>query len=69
MIPGDHWPIFLYAGHQYDAEDPWKGLFRSSILILVCSFDLISMYVSNIALLIPGLQACFYISQLSGKGR
>jgi len=33
-VPGDQWPLFLYASYEYDAEDPWKGLFRS--LILVC---------------------------------
>jgi hypothetical protein len=35
LIPGDQWPVFLYAGYQYDPEDPWKGLFRSSLLISV----------------------------------
>ena len=34
-VPGDHWPIFLYAGDAYDAEDPWKGLLRSRLLISV----------------------------------
>ena len=32
VIPGDHWPVFLYAGYEYDAEDPWKGLFKSLLL-------------------------------------
>jgi hypothetical protein len=32
--------MFLYAGYQYDPEDPWKGLLRSEILIFVSSiFD------------------------------
>ena len=35
LIPGDQWPIFLYAGYQYDLEDPWKELFRSPILVSV----------------------------------
>jgi hypothetical protein len=34
-IPGDQWPVFLYAGYEYDPEDPWKGLFRSTILVSV----------------------------------
>jgi hypothetical protein len=34
-IPGDHWPVFLYAGYDYDASDPWKGLFRSPLLVSV----------------------------------
>jgi hypothetical protein len=34
-ISGDNWPIFLYHGYNYDPEDPWNGLFRSTILVLV----------------------------------
>jgi hypothetical protein len=34
-IPGDQWPVFLYADETYDPEDPWKGLLRSSILVSV----------------------------------
>ncbi|KAG1900034.1 uncharacterized protein F5891DRAFT_1128737 [Suillus fuscotomentosus] len=32
-VSGDQWPVFLYAGYEYDSEDPWKGLLRSKILI------------------------------------
>lgn len=32
-VRGDQWPVFLYAGYDYDPEDPWKGLFRSTLLI------------------------------------
>ncbi|KAG2740046.1 hypothetical protein P692DRAFT_20754088 [Suillus brevipes Sb2] len=32
-VRGDQWPMFLYAGHVYDPEEPWKGLLRSEILI------------------------------------
>jgi len=32
-VPGDQWPIFLYHGYNYDPEDPWNGLFRSTILV------------------------------------
>ncbi|KAG1803219.1 hypothetical protein EV424DRAFT_1331093 [Suillus variegatus] len=35
-VRGDQWPIFLYAGYEYDPEDPWKGLLKSDILI--CGF-------------------------------
>lgn len=35
IIPGDQWPVFLYSGYEYDPDDPWKGLFRSSILVAV----------------------------------
>ncbi|KAG1853247.1 hypothetical protein C8R48DRAFT_749662 [Suillus tomentosus] len=30
---GDQWPMFLYAGYEYDPEDPWKGLLKGEILI------------------------------------
>lgn len=33
LIPGDQWPIFLYGGYTYDPEDPWRGLFRSRLLV------------------------------------
>jgi hypothetical protein len=39
IVPGDHWPIFLYAGYEYDPDDPWKGLFRSHLLILVSQYS------------------------------
>jgi hypothetical protein len=29
--------VFLYAGYEYDPEDPWKGLLKSEILIFVSS--------------------------------
>ena len=35
QVAGDLWPIFLYAGYSYDAEDPWNGLLRSTVLVLV----------------------------------
>ncbi|KAG0694144.1 hypothetical protein DFH29DRAFT_1006603 [Suillus ampliporus] len=31
-VCGDQWPVFLYANHIYDAEDPWCGLLRSRLL-------------------------------------
>src|ERR1700723_3410524 len=33
VIPGDQWPVLLYARYEYSSEDPWKGLVRSSILV------------------------------------
>ncbi|KAG2116643.1 uncharacterized protein F5147DRAFT_568026, partial [Suillus discolor] len=33
LVCGDQWPIFLYANHVYDPEDPWCGLLRSCLLI------------------------------------
>lgn len=35
IVAGDHWPVFLYQGYVYDPEDPWKGLFRSAVLVSV----------------------------------
>ncbi|KAG1863140.1 hypothetical protein F4604DRAFT_1882247 [Suillus subluteus] len=32
LVCGDQWPIFLYANHIYDPEDPWSGLLRSRLL-------------------------------------
>jgi hypothetical protein len=40
MISGDQWPVFLYSGCEFDPEDPWRGLFKSSILISVSHFFL-----------------------------
>ncbi|KAG2739670.1 hypothetical protein P692DRAFT_201873013 [Suillus brevipes Sb2] len=32
LVCGDQWPVFLYANHTYDDEDPWCGLLRSRLL-------------------------------------
>ncbi|KAG2059901.1 hypothetical protein BDR06DRAFT_873106 [Suillus hirtellus] len=32
-VHGDQWPMFLYAGYDYDPKDPWKGLLKSEILV------------------------------------
>ena len=37
-VPGDQWPIFLYAGYEYDPQNPWKGLFKSTLLVCVSSY-------------------------------
>ncbi|KAJ3522557.1 hypothetical protein NMY22_g11843 [Coprinellus aureogranulatus] len=34
IVPsGDLWPRFLYRNYAYDAENPWDGLLRSSLLV------------------------------------
>ncbi|KIK13543.1 hypothetical protein PISMIDRAFT_17923 [Pisolithus microcarpus 441] len=33
QVPGDQWPVFLYADYSYDPEDPWNGLLRSGLLV------------------------------------
>ena len=35
QVPGDQWPIFIYARCEYEPEDAWKGAFRSAILVTV----------------------------------
>jgi len=39
IIPGDQWPAFLYAGLNFDPDNPWKGLFRNTILVSVSPFQ------------------------------
>ncbi|KAI6006877.1 hypothetical protein EDD15DRAFT_2383856 [Pisolithus albus] len=33
QVPGDQWPVFLYADYSYDPEDPWNGLLCSGLLV------------------------------------
>ncbi|KAI5991824.1 hypothetical protein EDD15DRAFT_2168810, partial [Pisolithus albus] len=33
QVPGDQWPVFLYADYTYDLEDLWNGLLRSGLLV------------------------------------
>src|ERR1700733_4072441 len=46
-VPGDQWLILLYKDYRYDPEDPWKGLLRSTILVLV-SFPLSLPCISSL---------------------
>ncbi|KZP21867.1 hypothetical protein FIBSPDRAFT_910647 [Athelia psychrophila] len=32
-VPGEHWPMFVYAGYIYDSTQPLLGLFKSAILV------------------------------------
>jgi hypothetical protein len=60
-VSGDQWPLFLYQGYSYDPEDPWNGLFRSSILVFVSSLILpISATLTRPL----GIQTCIYVPQL-----
>ncbi|KAJ3518520.1 hypothetical protein NMY22_g13631 [Coprinellus aureogranulatus] len=35
LVPsGDMWPRFLYRHYEYDPDNPWEGLFRSSLLVM-----------------------------------
>ena len=60
QVAGDLWPIFLYAGYSYDAEDPWNGLLRSSVLV---SVSLIYTFCFKTSERYSGLQTCLYFSE------
>ncbi|RDB19259.1 hypothetical protein Hypma_013703 [Hypsizygus marmoreus] len=32
-VPGDHWPLCLYARCKFDPEDPWNGFLKNNILV------------------------------------
>lgn len=48
VVPGDQWPIFLFAGYKYDAEDPWLGLLKSKLLVMVSKHDCMVPFTSLI---------------------
>ena len=35
VVAGDQWPLLVYADHEYNAEEPWEGLFQSKLLVWV----------------------------------
>jgi hypothetical protein len=67
MVPGDQWPVFIYKDCKYDPENPWDGLLRSVILVSVGPFTSLQV-MSPLKLLLTGIQAYFYFTQLSGEG-
>jgi hypothetical protein len=58
IVPGDQWPVFLYAGYEYDPKNPWKGLFRSTILVCVGSLEVFPAAVADFS----GLKAYKHMS-------
>lgn len=34
-VSGDQWPVLLYKDEIYDPENPWAGLFKNRLLVLV----------------------------------
>jgi hypothetical protein len=46
-VSGDQWPTFLWAGHKYNRDDPWKGLLKGQLLISVKSFVLFLFILSD----------------------
>ena len=63
-MSGDQWPIFVYQGYWYDPEDPWNGLFRSSILVKVCLLLIEMVLDTQIA---TGLQTYIYFTKFGGE--
>ena len=59
LVPSDQWPIFVYAGQIFDREDPWRGLFRSKIMVQVTTALLWCQPHTDEPS--EGLQTCFYI--------
>lgn len=64
-VPGDQWPIFLYAGSVYDPNNPWAGLLRSGILVYVCVAPKLDHYSIDSPL---GIQIHFHLPQFSRQG-
>jgi hypothetical protein len=61
-VSGDQWPVFLYHGYSYDPEDPWNGLFQSTILISVRTSPL-RYPIYNDMHCLSGIQAHIHVSQ------
>lgn len=60
LVCGDQWPIFLYAHHTFDTEDPWCGLLRSRLLVCVSRRIYFFKVFRYWVFFISGLQAHFY---------
>jgi hypothetical protein len=53
IVPsGFDWPIFIYAGETFDSDDPWNGLLRGHILVLV-------RHISNVEICVFALSGHF----------
>jgi hypothetical protein len=68
LVSGEQWPVFLYHCYDYDGEDPWKGLFRSVILVSVRFFSSNMLSFRLISLNMSGLQICLYVAELRPEG-
>lgn len=33
-----YWPAFIFQNYTFNPRDPWSGLFRSSLLVMVGSY-------------------------------
>lgn len=65
-VAGDQWPLLVYENQEYDEEVPWRGLFRSNILVWVgISFAIVLLYyiLSDLLYLVNiGFQAYIHLS-------
>ena len=34
-VRGDQWPVFIYADLKFDPQNPWSGLLRNELLVMV----------------------------------
>jgi hypothetical protein len=62
MISGNDWPIFLYAAESYDPSDPWNGLFRGYLLVMVRSC-LKRVASESLFISVTGIQTYFYFTE------
>lgn len=64
-VAGDQWPILVYRDETYDPENPWTGLFRNRLLVLVRK----GLVVALLSLLLfrrnfPGVQTHIHFPEL-----
>ena len=66
VVYGDQWPMLLFANQEYDPDNPWEGLFRSQLLVWVCTLSYHSSPELTL-LLHAGIQAHLYFAQFGGE--
>ena len=59
------WPLLVYANQQYDPEEPWEGLFRTHLLVWVCSDSFIIFVLFTP--LPAGIQTHLHLTQFHGE--
>jgi hypothetical protein len=67
IVSGDQWPVFIYTGCKFNPEDPWKGMFRSAILVSISEFPLIIMTFFSEWIFL-GCTSMYSITQFSQQG-
>jgi hypothetical protein len=60
VTTGDEWPAFLYQDYTCDLDNPWKGLFHSSLLVKVCLHT--PSLVPSLTLAFTSIQAHIYLT-------